>query len=98
MKNICAQVVAKLIMMNGIGSQYNKQTAVVMNDFPSALVLHNIKVPLYTFLESLTPKQCPISVPDPNLEIRGSPGHPDPEKRGEGDRGDRPLPWILHFI
>ena len=52
MKDICAQVVVKLIMMNGVGSQYNKQTVVVINDFSSALVLHNIKVPLYTFQES----------------------------------------------
>ena len=52
MKDICAQVVVKLTMMNGVGSQYNKQIVVVMNDFSSALALHNIKVLLYTFQES----------------------------------------------
>ena len=69
MKDISAQVVVQLIMMNGIGSQYNKQAVVVMNDLSSALVLHNIKVPLYTFLESLTPKQCP-----PNISTGSKPG------------------------
>ena len=79
MKDICAQVVVKLMTMNGVGSQYTINNLLLSNErFFQCVGTSYYQSSAVYFSGVLTPKQCPIHLRQINckhrIQFRVSPG------------------------